>query len=88
MSNSGALVAVNTDGKGVIQLFYSGGRFVPRHDGAPIADLLPVLSDVFSSDGDEYRYSDGYRLYATRLRLGEDTAQSQAEVGIVVQVSD
>ena len=44
-------------------------------------------TSVYLTDGNgviQLYYSDGENLYATRLRLGQDTSQSAADIGIVV----
>jgi serine/threonine protein kinase len=74
-----------TDGGGVIQLSYLDGHFQEREEGRSIVESLPELAVVFADDSVEHVYSDGHSLYATRLRLSQGSAASEAELGIIVQ---
>ena len=75
-----------TDGDGIIQMVLSEGEFQTNFDGKPIATLIPEASHIFGGDPIARVYSDGSTVFAKRIRLGEFTAKSKAEVGVVVHV--
>ena len=86
IGNDNASVFI-TDGQGVVQLAFQGGTFVDGKKGMPIADLIPSLSDMFSDNASLPTFSDDETVYARRILLGRDHADSQATVGIVIQLA-
>ncbi|NNE01358.1 MAG: hypothetical protein HKN47_28930 [Pirellulaceae bacterium] len=76
-----------TDKDGVIEMVYDRGRFVQKDVGTPVADVVKELSILFLPAALESSFSDGKSIYAIRLRLGQGSAQTDAEIGIVVQVA-
>jgi hypothetical protein len=76
-----------TDGSGTIQLSYRNGHFNTYHEGRTITEMLPEIAHIFAAESSEQTHSDGETVYATRLRLGQETSESRADVGIVVQVA-